>query len=332
MRKVLNKTMLIIILSICIITLNGSSLEKEMQILAEAYGYIMGQNMMLEKIKDNYPDLKVNVIQAEFKFKSSFRKSEENIEIKLKELMGEYYNEFMNNYKIEIRKMFVDIEYNREESLSFLEEVKQRAEGNIESPIKEVLLTYQYIDRPENEIIDGYVKKYRSKGHKKAKGVEIVIKVPYSWKGMQGDRPNIVQKFKHKNGEGLTGFILLIKNIPQEELAFIRKNGSEEYYNQVDNESVKQMNSKLIHREIVKIDRYQWSKIVTETKEKGIGFPVNIISLIYTTIVQDELVQMTFSVANFTDEENLWDEYDKYKMLFDMIAYSIVLPEQYIDN
>jgi hypothetical protein len=105
MNQIAIRRMIIILIVFMGCYLRSSSLEKEMQSMGEAYGYIMGQKMMLEKIKENYPDLNVNVIQAEYKFKSSFKKAEENLERGLKDLMGEYYNEFMKNYEVEIGKM-----------------------------------------------------------------------------------------------------------------------------------------------------------------------------------------------------------------------------------
>ncbi|MCF7920493.1 MAG: hypothetical protein K9N06_11335 [Candidatus Cloacimonetes bacterium] len=58
MKKTSNRV-IVLILSLFIIKLISSSLEKEVQTISETFDYILGQRMILEKIIETNPDLKL---------------------------------------------------------------------------------------------------------------------------------------------------------------------------------------------------------------------------------------------------------------------------------
>ena len=60
-------------------------------------------------------------------------------------------------------------------AVQFLDEVESRAKGKIPSPILETLLNYQFKERPANEFARGFKRIYRTKGHRKAKGLDLQI-------------------------------------------------------------------------------------------------------------------------------------------------------------
>jgi len=59
--------------------------------------------------------------------------------------------------------------------------------------------------------------KYSSKGHSKAKGLNIQFSVPSYWKASEGERPNIVQKFSSPSfGDRAKIALLFINDLPPE--------------------------------------------------------------------------------------------------------------------
>jgi hypothetical protein len=117
-----------------------------------AYGYLLGQEYILKNIKKDYPDLKVNTVQAEMLFKSSLGKALENIELLIS-------NKFSNEQLVELKSKIIQEISNlaintidtREKAELFIDEVKQRAKGNIQSPIREIILFYNFYKNPEQE-------------------------------------------------------------------------------------------------------------------------------------------------------------------------------------
>lgn len=57
---------------------------------------------------------------------------------------------------------------------------------------------------------------YSTKGHQKAKGIDMRLGYPKGWKADEGDRPNVVQKFISPKGyaDGYLG--ITISNLPEE--------------------------------------------------------------------------------------------------------------------
>ncbi|MDO9264176.1 MAG: hypothetical protein Q7U02_09430, partial [Desulfosalsimonadaceae bacterium] len=97
----------------------------------------------------------------------------------------------------------------------FLETVKRRAEGHIESPFIEYLLSVKYLSEPAREFIDGYRQQFNSEGHPKAKGLKIALQLPKSWKANEGERSHILQKWTSQNG---TGFEMISLDIRDSEV------------------------------------------------------------------------------------------------------------------
>jgi hypothetical protein len=87
------------------------------------------------------------------------------------------------------------------------------------------------IESGETVVFDG-------SGHAKSKGLEFSIKVPKSWAMKEGDRPNIVQKFRSENGTGSAQFVIITKSLEQE----LSQEDLKEFYGE---ESMKEMFSEL---------------------------------------------------------------------------------------
>ena len=58
------------------------------------------------------------------------------------------------------------------------------------------------------EFTSGEITTWKSKGHKKAKGVDVKISIPKSWENVEGNRPNILQKFSPKRKSSHTRIAL----------------------------------------------------------------------------------------------------------------------------
>lgn len=70
------------------------------------------------------------------------------------------------------------------------------------------------VKAPELEFATGFTGTFSSKGHSKAKGVELTVRYPLSWKQFEADRPNIVQKWTSDGGHGTDIFMVQVRKFP----------------------------------------------------------------------------------------------------------------------
>jgi hypothetical protein len=78
------------------------------------------------------------------------------------------------------------------------------------------IATAQAAQSPVAEFANGSVVRFSTRGHVKSKGAVFSMKVPKSWASLEGERPNIVQKFVSENGKGLEMAMIATKSIPSD--------------------------------------------------------------------------------------------------------------------
>jgi hypothetical protein len=165
-----------------------------------------------------FPDLEPQIMLTEMQWNSAFKEAEGGVEDRLKEF-------YPNQWADTRAKMIAQFEpilkeqnskATREIAIKFLEVVQQRAKGVLDSPNREMLLAShpKYLKSPELEFATGYTGTFASKGHSKAKGVELTVRYPLSWKQLEADRPNIVQKWTSDGGYGTDIFMVQIRKFP----------------------------------------------------------------------------------------------------------------------
>ncbi|WP_441001136.1 DUF4339 domain-containing protein [Fodinibius sp. SL11] len=185
--------------------------------IVHTISFRMGQENTLNMISNRFPSLSTESKITEAKFNSEYKSAYDNIE-------GVLDNELPSweDIKGEIRNNSIKyLDYSnvtREDAKDFLDKVENRASGNLESPVLETLLMFhpKYIESPRLLFTDDYTKEFRSKGMEKAKGVDLAIEYPSSWKAKDGRRPNVVRNFISDNGYGLDMVLIIIKSFPEE--------------------------------------------------------------------------------------------------------------------
>lgn len=172
--------------------------------IAQAYGFVLGQEYSLSRISKEFPELTVNVDLARAQFGSTFPDIKTKLETQLKKAMGKkLFEETATNLRTKLRETLGRQQITREIAVNFLEQVKGRSKGEIESPVIEYLLAVKYTANPVGEFADGFRQRYRTDGTGKSQGIKIALQLPRSWAGKDGERPHIVQKWVSENGTGL---------------------------------------------------------------------------------------------------------------------------------
>ncbi len=323
------KYVIFIILAILTIKIHSETNKPKEEILSQTFGYILGQDYSLTKIENNYPELKLEVKKARLNFNSSFGKAHKNIEDELKNILGDHFN----SYKSEISKQFAEIlknqSYNKNIALNFLQEVNDRAKGDIESPVIETLLTYEYINEPHKELLNNYTKTFRTKDHPKAKGIDFQVSLPQSWSQKEGERPNIVQKFRSGNGKGLVSVMLLVKDLPLIKDYKITEQDLDDLFS---NDGLKEFvpeGGKYISGKPITIDSFKGGLLEFEQTVERLDIKIKIKGIQFITLIDHKMIFVQCMLSGLSEKDNLDDEFDKLQTLFRLIGNSIIIQNQY---
>jgi hypothetical protein len=101
----------------------------------------------------------------------------------------------------------------KNEAVAFIKTVHNRANGIIENqPIRDFLLAITYFENPGLEIADKKVQKFNTKNEVKAKGLDINVTLPLSWKEQEGTTPNSIRLWKSEGGTGKSLITFLVYN------------------------------------------------------------------------------------------------------------------------
>lgn len=191
------------------INLNSTSVKG----IAQAYGFVLGQEFTLSEIAREFPESSVSVIMARAQFGSTFPNIEKKLETQLRKAMGEKrFQETAANLRTKIQETLKGQQITKETAASFLTQVKDRSKGEIESPILEYLLAVRYNNNLAGEFRDGFRQRYQTDGAGKARGIKLKLQLPLSWAAKEGERPHIVQKWVSENGTGSEIILLDIRD------------------------------------------------------------------------------------------------------------------------
>ena len=188
------------------------------QDLSRAYGFCLGQSNSLSKIEREFPPLAPDVEKARREFDLVFGPAFINIGKHLQDILKEKWTEYESQLSAQIGKAISSTAVNKDQAQAFLGNVLERSKGKIDSPIVEMLLSYQpeFQKDPTSEFARGFRKTFRTKDHPKAKGLDFQVEYPQSWTNEEGIRLDVVQFLRSANGRGAACAIVGMKNLAQE--------------------------------------------------------------------------------------------------------------------
>lgn len=181
--------------------------------IAQAYGFVLGQEYSLSRIKTEFPEFAVGVELARSQFGATFPDIKPKLERQLKKAMGEkMFQETAIKLRAQLQDNLGRHQITRESAANFLNQVKARSKGEIESPVLEYLLTVTYTANPVGEFADGFRQRYQTDGGGKSQGIKLKLQLPQSWTAKEGERPHIVRKWVSESGTGLETMLLDIRD------------------------------------------------------------------------------------------------------------------------
>ncbi len=294
--------------------------------VSRAYGYLLSQQYSLNRIKEIFPALKQQVIISSSNFNVAFGNARVNMEEYLKGYLGESeFQKFIMDGKDAIRKMEEENPIGLEDANAYLLEIDKRAKGEIPNPILETLLHFQYLNTPSNEFSNGYTKVYSTKNHPKAKGLDMQFKVPLSWRSMEGDRPNVVQKFVTDYGDGLETVVLVVKDLGQD----FTQDEFVKIFLEDGGKSFLPDGSNLISTDRTKFDQNEGFVIVFNQTRETLGIKVQMRVMMFYIVYKNKLINFSCGIGSPGSDIELQKRYSQLAPLFLSVGRSIVFNSQY---
>ena len=180
--------------------------------LATVYGYLTGQEISLKAIESSYPELQQEVTLARLQFDASYSNAREKTKNKLIEIFKDNGIKLMAMTDEKLAEQPPKF-LTKNEAVAFIKTVHNRANGIIENqPIRDFLLAITYFENPGLEIADKKVQKFNTKNEVKAKGLDINVTLPLSWKEQEGTTPNSIRLWKSEGGTGKSLITFLVYN------------------------------------------------------------------------------------------------------------------------
>lgn len=324
----------ILLLSLVLINVYAIELNKNLMMdMGRTYGYYVGQTYTLDSIEKKYPSLKNQVFLAKNEFDLKFLKSIKEIEQNFsKNMTKKQWDEFKSNIKNKIQEQLNYDNMTQQDGLNFIQEVKTRTNGNIESPVIETLLMFNptYQKNPISELGDNFYQKYNSKNNPKAKGVDFSVKAPKSWKSQEANRPNIVRKFTSNNGYlvedvFMENIMLLVQDLPFE-VNSLTKQDVTDYCNELpENTILRDCKSTKLENMPLIIQRMKTNLSRVEN-----NMSMELVQ--YTIFFKNKAIMIQGQVGTMNDkvsEKELLDRFEKFKPIFSYVANSLVINDLY---
>lgn len=303
----------------------------------EVLGYFSGIELTLNAISETYPDLIPEVNKIFYLYQSNFEKSKKNaVEYLKNQHNSENFNIKIDAYVSELKEQIdTNILFSlKQDSEKHLTEIEKKLRGNIQSPILENILSFQYQDIPHKEIMSGFTNTFSTKGHSKSKNSDWSINVPKSWIAKEGGDPNIIQKFISECGNGLNGISLITQDLPFENFSKAQEKDVDIYFeNEFFTENnLKEImipkNSTFISYQKMRIANCPGGLIVYDIIQERLGLKIKMRFYEFVFRYGKYIHLLIGDIATFDINKDLKDEENKYFPLFRIVANSVKIIEK----
>jgi hypothetical protein len=181
------------------------------------------------------------------------------------------------------------------------------------------------------EFSNGNRMKFSTVGHPKSKGLNMTISCPKSWKAIEGERPNIVQKFVSKGGRGFEMALIITKPLPLPVGAVIPENELKDFFTPAEMRGMVPAGATFIDARTTQIEGLPVGILEYSMRQERAGKAADLRTVTYTFIQGTNLVQLQcmVSTGKLSTSVALARRMAEYKELFFLMANSIILNGRY---
>ncbi len=296
--------------------------------LTQAYGFIAGQDYSLSQIENEFSELATDIVFVRAQFNLTFPEIKAKLEKQLKLAMGERsFEEFKVGLPAKLKDTLGRQKITKEIAVNFLQKVKERSNGEIESPVLEYLLAVEYADNPAGEFADKFRKDFATDGTDKSLGIKLNMQLPRSWQAEIGKRPHIVQKWTSENGTGLEMILLDIRDVQGYNPT---KKEMEEFVRSGEVKEIVPEGSKYLASGNFSLEKQHgyWIQMAMPLERAGIKMFHN--SLIYQFFFRGKAIGIVCQAGGSENEKSKIDDaFKRIQSLCQRVLNSVVLPQAY---
>lgn len=301
--------------------------------LSQAYGFICGQQASLELIGKKFPDLDKEVKQSWFAFNSSaLGESVKGVEAELSAELGDKWPEMKKKMATQMTEMVGGQEFTREQAIAFLADVKLRGKGELQESIRAALLSAhpRFANNSGLEISEGWKQTFRTKGHPKAKGVDLSLSLPASWSKREGNRPNIIQFFQSKAGHGPVICNIMVKTLPLPAGTVLSKDELKEFFQPNELKDMAAEGETFVEAKSLVLEGSPAGMIVSDITKQRMDIKLTTRMTQFITIQGTSMIFIQFMVAPLPESKESLDDLQKQHMpTFQLIANTFVYNDKY---
>jgi len=300
--------------------------------IGRTYGFYLGQDYSLNGISKKYPSLSGLSLIAEKEFSANYKSSIDGMDAIMQKYSKNEWEKIKGTLSKQIASSINIDQITETEARQFVNLVRQRAKGNIESPVIETLLLFKsgYEKNPEREFIDGYKYKYVNNGIGKSKGVAFSIESPKTWAAKDGNRPNIVQKFVSENGRGLKLLLILINEMPLQPGEKVTEKEVAEILNPKDIKKFLPEGASYIKSGKLTLENLPGFWVHFKMEMSRVRNTVDMETIMYMIFYKNKMIQIQGQVTTSVNgKEIVGGGLNKYEKLFDLMANSFVITNMY---
>ena len=186
-------------------------------------------------------------------------------------------------------------------------------------------------NRDLQSFLSGQKEKYFTKGHPKAKGINISIEYPSHWQRSEGERPNIVQKFSGDASDGMTRMCtILIIDLPE----LLKFFSSEDFLDTIFlPDTLKEMlpsGARFLKGDKTKYDGEPgaWMIYVMQEERSGLKFVMYVLQHVF--FYSGKLVMIQCSVGSLASTSRTIERtFYEYLPLFYQMGNSIIIHDKW---
>jgi hypothetical protein len=292
--------------------------------LSRVFGFIYGQEYAISKISETFPEYSNVLLYHQAEFNIQFKTAVEKITKELESALGSDFNKLKSD--LEKRIYEINLPSTHAEAIAFIDLLENRSKGDIESPVREILLTYQFLQNPAREQAAGFSQHYSTAGHPKAKGLTLNFKLPASWHKKEGDRPNIINKFISYNGNEIILFMVRDLGLPSNYK--ITQDELNEFFVEDELKEMIPGAASFISAKPIKLDGNLGGQIIYSIRGQRLDSYYDTQFVMFTTIHNNQMIMMQCAV-HAVDDENLDHRFRLFFPLFRQVANSMVIVDKY---
>lgn len=181
--------------------------------IARVLGFVTAQSKVLDGIAQQHPQLVQQTEAHRRAFDATFSFPGHRALWFLENAIGA---SLANQHAAEMTRQADDAvsDLSLADAQSFLAEVDARLAGQIDVSVLTGMLWLRYAAQPDLELRDWW-QGFSTEGHPKAAGLDLTLRLPLSWRQLDGDRPHVVAKWTSQYGSGDSVITLLVREIPE---------------------------------------------------------------------------------------------------------------------